>query len=58
MEEQKKNPAQGLSESEQVQVSQLLAAHLHLLALRQALSGVSLLFFHGFLPFRLSLRRG
>ena len=29
-----------------------------LLALRQALSWVSLLLFHGFLPFRLSLRRG
>ena len=41
-----------------LQVGQLLAAHLHLLALRQALSGVSLLLFHGFLPFRLSLRRG
>ena len=41
-----------------LQVCQLLAAHLHLLALRQALSGVSLLLFHGFLPFRLSLRRG
>ena len=33
-----------------LQVCQLLAAHLHLLALRQALCGVLLLFFHNFLP--------
>ena len=41
-----------------LQVCQLLAAHLHLLALRQALCGVLLLFFHDFLPLVLSLQRG